>query len=82
MGNPTRIKRNKLVIDHSGAIRPTSGVVGRQSKFNESVELLLNKTYLRAVKRTELETGYAEETFPKECPFLLKEILDESFWPN
>ena len=42
----------------------------------------LKKTYPRAIKRTVLETGHAEETFPKECPFLLEEILDESLWPN
>jgi hypothetical protein len=43
---------------------------------------LRNKIYTRAIKRTVLETGHAEETFPEECPFLLEEILDESFWPN
>ena len=43
---------------------------------------LLKKTYPRAIKRTVLETGHAEETFPEECPFLFEEILDEAFWPN
>ena len=42
----------------------------------------LDRTYPRAVKRTALETSLAEETFPKECPFRLEDILHESFWPN
>ena len=42
----------------------------------------LERTYPRAVKRTALETSFIEETFPKECPFRLEDILNESFWPN
>ena len=42
----------------------------------------LDRTYPRAVKRTVLETSLVEETFPKECPFRLEDILNESFWPN
>ena len=42
----------------------------------------LNRTYPRAVKRTVLETSLIAETFPKECPFRLEDILNESFWPN
>ena len=42
----------------------------------------LERTYPRAVKRTALETSLIEETFPKECPFRLKDILNESFWPS
>ena len=42
----------------------------------------LDRKYPRAVKRTALETSLTEETFPKECPFRLEDILNESFWPN
>ena len=42
----------------------------------------LDRTYLCAVKRTALETSLTEETFAKECPFRLEDILNESFWPN
>ena len=42
----------------------------------------LDRTYPRAVKRAALETSLIEETFPKECPFRLEDILNESFWPN
>ena len=42
----------------------------------------LDRTYPRAVKRTALETSLIEETFPKEFPFRLEDILNESFWPN
>ena len=42
----------------------------------------LDRTYPRAVRRTALETSFAEETFPTECPFRLEDILNESFWPN
>ena len=42
----------------------------------------LERAYPRAVRRTALETSFAEETFPTECPFRLEDILNESFWPN
>ncbi len=41
-----------------------------------------NRTYPRTVKRTVLETSLIEETFPKECPFRLEDIMNESFWLN
>ena len=42
----------------------------------------LERAYPRAVRRTALETSLIEETFPKEYPFCLEDILNESFWPN
>ena len=42
----------------------------------------LDRTYPRAVRRTALETSFAEETFPTECPFRQEDILNETFWPN
>jgi Domain of unknown function DUF29 len=40
----------------------------------------LTKSYCRAVKRAVIETGMT--AFPKECPFTLSQIADESFWPE
>ena len=50
--------------------------------LNNQMTASLERTYPRAVKRTALETSLIEETFPKECPFRLEDILNESFWPN
>ena len=44
--------------------------------------LRLNGLNPRAVKRTALETSLTEESFPKECPFRLEDILSESLWSN
>ena len=38
--------------------------------------------YARALVKTELETGLAQSSFPKNCPFCELEILDPNFWPK
>ena len=50
--------------------------------LNNQMTASLDRTYPRAVKRTTLETSLIEETFQKECPFRLEDILNESFWPD
>ena len=50
--------------------------------LKNQMKISLEWTYLRAIKRAALETTLSEETFPKECPFRLEDILNESFWPN
>ena len=50
--------------------------------LKNQMKALPDRTYPRAVKRTNLETSLAEETCPKECSFRLENILNESFWPN
>lgn len=38
--------------------------------------------YVLAVLKAVDETGLKEETFPKKCPFTIKQLLDENFYPN
>jgi hypothetical protein len=41
-------------------------------------EAVLSAAYRKAVERAAAETGLAEETFPKECPYSLDQLLSVS----
>jgi hypothetical protein len=39
---------------------------------------ILPKAYARAVKYAAMETGLAQQRFPRECPYTLAELLSEA----
>jgi hypothetical protein len=43
---------------------------------------IVEKRYSAARKRAMLETGLPLTAFPEECPFTLKQLLDEEFRPE
>jgi hypothetical protein len=49
--------------------------------LRRSVEAL-PKAYRNARRRTGIETRLPAETFPRECPFTLEQVLDEDFLPE
>lgn len=59
-----------------------------QDLLNESPSLKheldgqLNHAYQKALIIAEKETGLTLDTFPKSCPFSLKESLKENFFPK
>lgn len=44
--------------------------------------LVLTKSYRLARVRAADETGLGERAFPETCPYALKQILDEQFYPG
>jgi uncharacterized membrane protein YidH (DUF202 family) len=42
----------------------------------------LEKAYPKAVQLAHKETKLAKESFPKDCPYLLEQILDDDFYPS
>jgi len=48
----------------------------------ESLQLVMDKSYRRALVSAEKETGLSRCIFPVDCPYSLKQILDISFYPN
>jgi hypothetical protein len=51
---------------------------GLKSSLNESLWDSYDDARLFAVK----ETGFAEATFPADCPWSLECVLDDEFWPE
>jgi hypothetical protein len=48
------------------------------AKLPEAVD----KAYGNAMIGAAGETGLAESTFPQACPWSLREIMDDAFWPD
>ncbi len=48
----------------------------------ESLQLVLDKSYRRALVRAEKETGLSRRIFPVDCPYSLEQMLDMDFYPN
>jgi hypothetical protein len=42
----------------------------------------LASAYRGAWREAVAETGLAESTFPRTCPWAVEEVLDEEFWPE
>jgi len=42
----------------------------------------VNKAYPNALKTATNETDLPESTFPSECPYMLEQLLDETFYPD
>ena len=42
----------------------------------------VNKAYLNALKTAMNETDLPESTFPSDCPYMLEQLLDETFYPE
>jgi hypothetical protein len=50
--------------------------------LNHELDEQINHAYKRALIIAEKETGLNVDTFPKTCPFSLKEALKENFFPK
>ena len=46
------------------------------------LESKLSKAYNKAVLKAEKETNLPQKTFPKECPYNLEQVMQESFYPQ
>jgi len=42
----------------------------------------VDDTYLDAVKKAVIETGFNKRVFPTACPYSVGQIMDEEFWPE
>jgi hypothetical protein len=79
MAKQTIIKSHRLVIYYQEQGNQLHEILANNLSLKNQLNPLLNKPYPCAVKWAVLENSLAEENFPKECPFLLEEILNESF---
>jgi len=50
--------------------------------LKHEIELKIKDAYEQAVIIAERETALEEETFPKKCPFDLKQCLNQKFFPE
>ena len=50
--------------------------------LKHEIEEQVNHAYLKALLIATKETGFPRETFPKRCPFSLKQALNELFFPK
>src|SRR5579872_3863392 len=50
--------------------------------LKHEIELKLEEAYEQAMIIAERETGFEENNFPKNCPFSLKQVLDQKFFPR
>jgi Domain of unknown function DUF29 len=51
---------------------------GLKSKLDE----IMRSAYEEARAAAADETGLPEQTFPKQCPWMLTEALNQDFWPD
>jgi len=58
------------------------GVLEQSPSLRPRLIAGLRTNYERAIKRAVLDTTLSARAFPSECPFLLDEILDETFLPD
>ena len=47
-----------------------------------SLDDIVSTRYRAARKRASVETGLALDIFPETCPFSIKQLIDESYWPG
>jgi len=50
--------------------------------LKRSLEEAITKAYPKAVSLAVKETGLSPKIFPKECPYLIEQLLDDDFYPN
>lgn len=50
--------------------------------LKHELEDQIHRSYEKALIAAEKETGLNQKTFPKTCPFSLKEILKDDFFPT
>jgi hypothetical protein len=50
--------------------------------LNRFIPQTMKEIYADAVKLAAEETGLDKTVFPTSCPFISKEVLDNSFWPT
>jgi hypothetical protein len=69
-----------------GTIREQRRQIARAIKLSPSLKPFLPEAltdvYPDAVERAVFETGLPEQLFPQDCPYLLDEILDRTFYPG
>ena len=54
----------------------------RSKSWEHEIEEQLAHSYKKALLISEKETGFELKTFPKSCPFSLKQILNQKFFPE
>ena len=59
-----------------------AAILDQSPSLQARLEGELPANYIRAVRRAAPETGLRKEQFPAECPFTMKQILDENFLPE
>ncbi len=50
--------------------------------LKHEIEEQLSHAYKKALLITEKETGFELKTFPKSCPFSLKQVLNQKYFPE
>jgi hypothetical protein len=50
--------------------------------LKRSLEEAVIKAYPKAVSLAAKETGFSFNTFPKECPYSITQLLDDDFYPK
>jgi hypothetical protein len=46
------------------------------------IEIRIARAYSLAIGDAATETGISRKTFPLECPYDHRQIMDQEFWPN
>jgi hypothetical protein len=57
-------------------------LIGDSPSLKSFPAIILDEVYERARRKASKETGLAVTLFPEECPFDIKDILDENFLPG
>ena len=50
--------------------------------LKHDIDAKITKAYKKALIKAERETGIKYTSFPQVCPYVLEQILDESFYPE
>jgi hypothetical protein len=50
--------------------------------LKRNLEEAMTKAYPKAVSLAAKETGLSSKIFPKECPYLIQQLLDDDFYPQ
>ncbi len=69
-----------------------SSIIEQRSEIRDQLENNLSlkrqlteavaKAYPKAVSLAVKETGLVAKTFPKECPYLIEQLLEDDFYPH
>src|SRR5262245_41516604 len=67
------------IVEHRDRIER---LCARKPSLQRQLPTILAEEYPRARRRASLQTGLPLTTFPVQCPWDLKQVLDADFWPD
>jgi hypothetical protein len=67
------------IIEHRRRIKKA---LKESPSLKPYLESIFAECYTEAVKQAKAETGLPLETFPRQCPYELTEVIDDEFLPD